>query len=56
MNNLEVNNNTFESIKHTDEYGNEYWKARELQQILDYNAWRYFFSSYREGINRLFSK
>ena len=42
MNNLEVNNNTFESIKHTDEYGNEYWEARELQQILGYKEWRYF--------------
>ena len=42
MNNLEVNNNTFESIKHTDEYGNDYWEARELQQILGYKEWRYF--------------
>ena len=25
MNNLEINNNTFEGIKHIDEYGNEYW-------------------------------
>ena len=24
-------NNTFEDIKHIDEYGNEYWFARELQ-------------------------
>ncbi len=36
MNNLEVNNNTFESIKHIDEYGNEYWFARELQEALQY--------------------
>ena len=32
MNNLEINNITFESIKHIDEYGNEYWEARELQE------------------------
>ena len=25
-------NNTFESIKHIDEYGNEFWFARELQK------------------------
>ncbi len=25
-----------ESIKHIDEYGNEYWEARELQKILEY--------------------
>ena len=24
-------NNTFENIKHIDDYGNEYWYARELQ-------------------------
>ena len=42
MNNLEINNNTFENIKHIDERGNEYWEARELQQILGYKEWRYF--------------
>ena len=36
------NENIFESIKHIDEYGNEYWEARELQQILGYKEWRYF--------------
>ncbi len=25
-------NNTFENIKNIDEYGNEYWFARELQK------------------------
>ena len=32
----------FERIKHNDEYGNEYWEARELQQVLGYKEWRYF--------------
>lgn len=32
----------FDDIKHIDEYGNEYWGARELQQILGYKEWRYF--------------
>ncbi len=32
----------FENIKHIDEYGNEYWKARELQEILEYVEWRKF--------------
>ena len=32
----------FDDIKHIDEYGNEYWEARELQQILGYKEWRYF--------------
>ena len=33
---------TFESIKHVDEYGNEFWYARELQSILEYTEWRNF--------------
>ena len=36
------NYNTFESIKHIDEYGNEYWYARELQKVLEYKEWRNF--------------
>ena len=32
----------FEDIKHIDEYGNEYWYARELQTALDYKEWRKF--------------
>ena len=32
----------FEDIKHMDDKGNEYWEARELQQILGYKEWRYF--------------
>ena len=32
----------FDDIKHIDEYGNEYWLARELQEILQYTQWRNF--------------
>ncbi len=32
----------FEDIKHFDEYGNEYWLARELQRVLEYKNWRNF--------------
>lgn len=35
-------NETFESIKHIDETGAEYWYARELQKILEYNKWENF--------------
>ena len=42
MNELEINNKTFEDIKHMDEYGNEYWYARELSKILEYTDWRNF--------------
>ena len=33
---------TFESIKHVDEYGNEYWLARELMPLLEYSKWERF--------------
>ena len=33
---------TFESIKHINEYGQEYWFARELQEVLEYTQWRRF--------------
>lgn len=32
----------FEDIKHIDEEGNEYWYARELQDVLEYTQWRRF--------------
>ncbi|MBQ3142224.1 MAG: DNA damage-inducible protein D [Bacilli bacterium] len=32
----------FESIKHTDEFGFEYWLGRELQLVLGYKEWRKF--------------
>ena len=28
---------TFENIKHINEFGNEYWEARELMPALGYN-------------------
>ena len=44
MSNVEnYNENTFETIKHVDEYGNEYWSARDLQKVLEYKEWRNFF-------------
>lgn len=33
---------TFENIRHTNEYGQEFWYARELQQALEYSQWRRF--------------
>lgn len=32
----------FENIKHVNEYGQEFWYARELQEILEYSQWRRF--------------
>ena len=36
------NESLFEEIKHIDEDGNEYWSARELQNVLQYKEWRKF--------------
>lgn len=36
---------TFESIKHINEAGQEYWLARELQVVLEYTQWRRFFDA-----------
>ena len=43
-------NNMFESIKHIDEEGNEYWEARELQKILEYSKWENFNKVIRNAI------
>lgn len=43
MNELIKEAKTFGDIKHTDEYGNEYWYARELQKALEYNKWENFY-------------
>ena len=33
---------TLESIRHVDDEGNEFWLARELAPLLDYQDWRNF--------------
>jgi len=38
----EYTEKVFENIKHIDEKGNEYWFARELQDIFEYTQWRRF--------------
>ena len=41
MTNLEnYKEKIFDEIKHVDEFGNEYWLARELQYVLGYRQWR----------------
>ncbi len=42
MKDLILNYDMFESIKHIDEFGFEYWLARELQIVLGYKEWRKF--------------
>lgn len=42
MSTLEYNDKIFERIKYIDEYGNEYWEARELMPLLEYSKWENF--------------
>lgn len=39
----------FESIKHVDENGNEFWKARELYKVLEYTEYRNFLPAARKA-------
>ena len=39
---INITEDNFESIKHIDENGIEYWYARELQNVLNYKEWRKF--------------
>ena len=39
---LKKENQTFEDIKHIDENNMEFWFARELQKVLEYNKWENF--------------
>ncbi|MDY4544952.1 MAG: DNA damage-inducible protein D [Bacilli bacterium] len=52
MNKLEkINETIFESIKHVDDDGNEYWYARELQKVLEYTEWRKIVGVIKKAIN-----
>ena len=42
MKEIDKNNKSFEDIKHINEDGVEFWYARELMIILEYNKWENF--------------
>ena len=48
---VKINETIFESIKHVDDDGNEYWYARELQKVLEYTEWRKFVGVIKKAIN-----
>ena len=51
MNELkECTEKIFEDIKHIDEYGNEYWLARELQVALEYKRWDNFHKAIKQAM------
>ena len=50
MLNIENNKTIFENIKHIDEFGNEYWEARELMKALEYTKWQNFHKVVKNAI------
>ena len=48
MNTKNYSEEIFENLKHINEYGQEFWYARELQVALEYSQWRYL----KEAIER----
>ena len=44
------NESIFESIKHIDKNGNEFWYARELMKVLEYKKWENFHKVIKQAI------
>ena len=40
----------FEGLKKTNDYGAEYWSARDLQPLLGYTQWRSFEKAVQKGV------
>jgi DNA-damage-inducible protein D len=41
---------TFEELKQANQFGAEYWSARDLQPMLGYNHWRSFENAIKKAI------
>ena len=51
MNNIETyKEKIFDEIKHIDEFGNEYWEARELMTLLEYSKWENFHKTIKRAM------
>ena len=46
----EYTEKVFEDIKHIDEFGNEYWYARELMSVLGYSKWENFYKVIKQAM------
>jgi len=47
---VSLGNKSFEDLKKTNEYGAEYWSAREIQPLLGYTQWRRFEDAIKRAI------
>ena len=45
-----MNKARFDEIKHIDEFGNEYWEARELMLLLEYSKWENFHKAIKKAM------
>ena len=50
MNELMKTKKSFDEIRHIDEFGNEFWMARELMKTLEYGEYRKFFPIIKKGM------
>ena len=50
MNEIINSISVFENIKHIDEFGSEYWSARELSKVLEYSEYRKFLPVIKKSI------
>ncbi|MEK9149455.1 MAG: BRO family protein, partial [Candidatus Desantisbacteria bacterium] len=47
---ISVGSKSFEDLKKINEYGAEYWSAREIQPLLGYTQWRRFEDAVKRAI------
>ena len=47
---VSLGNKSFEDLKKINEYGAEYWSAREIQPLLGYTQWRRFEDAVKRAI------
>lgn len=47
---MEYNEAIFENIKHMNEYGQEFWYARELQKVLEYTEFNKFLPAIKRAM------
>ena len=47
---ISMGSKSFEDLKKINEYGAEYWSAREIQPLLGYTQWRRFEDAIKRAI------
>lgn len=49
----DINESPFDSIRRFDEHGNEFWTARDLQEVMGYLKWDAFLTSIERAIENM---